>query len=418
MHLVFLNQYYPPDAAPTGVMLQAVVGQLVADGHRVTVICAEGGYARTVAGRPPAADEAWCNPAILRISATRFGRAGWIGKMIDYASYYLGTAMRLAWMHPRPERVVALTTPPYLSVLARLFSRFRGADHAHWVMDVYPDVMVAHGMLCEGSWRHRFLAGLAAWGMSGKRCRAVVTLGPDMAARLETQVSRGAGLVAWVPLWSGEMDGVPAGEAAIGNRRQRMGWKDDELVVMYSGNMGLGHRFDEILEVIRDHGAPVMPPDPSAGGKTCFRFVFFGGGRRRREIEEFVVAHPEAPVELHDYVPQDQLAAHLRSADVHLVSLEPSWTGTMLPSKLQGIFAAARPVVFVGDGRSGMARWIRESGGGWVVAPGDVEGLVSALREVACDDARARRGAAAKVYAESHFDRDANARRMTGFFTS
>jgi colanic acid biosynthesis glycosyl transferase WcaI len=47
MHLVFLNQYYPPDAAPTGVMLAAVVEELAAQGHKVTVICAEGGYAGT-----------------------------------------------------------------------------------------------------------------------------------------------------------------------------------------------------------------------------------------------------------------------------------------------------------------------------------------------------------------------------------
>ena len=45
MHLVFLNQYYPPDAAPTGVMLKAVAERLVADGHGVTVLCAAGGYA-------------------------------------------------------------------------------------------------------------------------------------------------------------------------------------------------------------------------------------------------------------------------------------------------------------------------------------------------------------------------------------
>jgi hypothetical protein len=45
VHLVFLNQYYPPDAAPTGVMLEGVVEKLVRDGHEVTVLCASGGYA-------------------------------------------------------------------------------------------------------------------------------------------------------------------------------------------------------------------------------------------------------------------------------------------------------------------------------------------------------------------------------------
>ena len=29
MHLVFINQYYPPDGAPTGIALAAVVEELV-----------------------------------------------------------------------------------------------------------------------------------------------------------------------------------------------------------------------------------------------------------------------------------------------------------------------------------------------------------------------------------------------------
>ena len=45
MHLVFLNQYYPPDAAPTGVMLEGLVEGLLRDGHQVSVLCAAGGYA-------------------------------------------------------------------------------------------------------------------------------------------------------------------------------------------------------------------------------------------------------------------------------------------------------------------------------------------------------------------------------------
>ena len=28
--------------------------------------------------------------------------------------------------------------------------------------------------------------------------------------------------------------------------RKSRGWNDDELIVMYSGNMGLGHLFDEV----------------------------------------------------------------------------------------------------------------------------------------------------------------------------
>ena len=50
MHFVFINQYYPPDAAPTGIMLVRVVQEIVKAGHEVTVISARGGYALQYTG--------------------------------------------------------------------------------------------------------------------------------------------------------------------------------------------------------------------------------------------------------------------------------------------------------------------------------------------------------------------------------
>ncbi len=199
-------------------MLEAVVEQLVEQGHVVTVICAEGGYAgaarniehrtsniehrsekfsrgatanaggpmdqpvESAKARPPTANRQ--QPTVLRLCASRFGRGTFVGKLADYASYYFGVAWKLLVLHPRPDRIIALTTPPYLSVLARLISKLRGGDHAHWVMDLYPDVMLAHGMLAEGGWKHRLLTGMARWGLGGSRCAAIVTLGPDMAERV------------------------------------------------------------------------------------------------------------------------------------------------------------------------------------------------------------------------------------------
>ena len=122
--------------------------------------------------------------------------------------------------------------------------------------------------------------------------------------------------------------------------------------------------------------------------------------------------HPEAPVELHDYAPAEILAEHLRSADVHLASLDEKWTGTMVPSKLQGIFGAARPLIFIGDARSSIGRWVAESGGGWVVAPGDVKALERAIEEARDPGVRESRGRAAKAFAGANFDKPNNARRV------
>lgn len=449
MRLVFLNQYYPPDAAPTGVMLEAVARELVAQGHEVTVICAEGGYAggrdktarqkteegetenlgtenrgQESGGRDQGSGPRTTEPRIVRIGATKFGRGSFVGKLLDYLSYYLWVAWKLGTMRPAPERIVALTTPPYLSVLARMMSKLRRGDHAHWVMDIYPDVMVSHGMLKEGGMIHRVLAWMARWGWGGKRCATLLTLGPCMAGRLCRNLERRwlfplacerdapqshvhpspARLDApcsfnlqYVPLWSGAEGEVQ--EAEVSSLRAVRGWRQDELVVMYSGNMGLGHRFGELFEAIRELSV-------SFPGK--FRFVFYGKGRRRAEVEALRMDYPNFPVELHDYVAEKDLAAHLRTADLHVVSLDLAWTGTMLPSKLQGIFAAGRPLVFIGGQNSSMATWVRDSGAGWVVEPGNGLALVAALQEALKGDLLSRMGKRAAEFGKRHFDKECN----------
>ena len=116
MHVVLLNQYYPPDGAPTGVMLGAVAQSLLKDGHEVTVFCASGGYsaAKGDGGTPECGTVRNAGSTddgggirIVRIGATRFGRGTFVGKLLDYASFYLGVAWKLLVLRPKPDLVVA-----------------------------------------------------------------------------------------------------------------------------------------------------------------------------------------------------------------------------------------------------------------------------------------------------------------------
>ena len=397
MKIVFINQYFPPDSAPTGLMLEKVAGRLMADGHEVTVLCAKGGYASSGkeedgAGRSEVEDE---GVRVIRLGSTAFGRNTFAGKLADYTFFYVGVAWQLAFVRPKPDRFVALTTPPFLSILARLISKIRGGDHAHWVMDLYPDVMVAHGMLKKNTVTTNVLKSLARWGYGGKRCKIVLTLGPDMQERTAAYLSESTPRQ-WVPLWGTSNSSSERNHFSVGEGPKTEG----QIVLMYSGNMGLGHRFGEFLEAA------------SVAGEG-FVWKFHGRGKRRPEIERFCQDNPGAPVTVGDYVPQDQLAEHLAGADVHLASLDPAWDGTMVPSKLQGIFSMGRPVIFVGSDTCSIGHWILESDGGWVVPPGDLSSLLAALNEAANPAVRVRKGQNALAFSKRRFCGETNASKIS-----
>jgi colanic acid biosynthesis glycosyl transferase WcaI len=266
-------------------------------------------------------------------------------------------------------------------------------------MDLYPDVMFAHGMTSRNGLLLRCLRRLNRFQFKGSQ--PVLALGPRMAEKVAAyteQVSTGPRVTA-IPLWS-DPDLSPWPEHQPNPLRAERGWVDGEVVFLYSGNMGLGHRFGEFLEAARRLGA------------SGPRWVFSGGGKRRAEIEAFAKAHPEARVEFMGYVPQERLRAHLCAADVHLASLDSAWAGLIVPSKLQASFAAGRPVLCVGGGNSETTQWIGKSGGGWVVGEGDMEGLMAAIKGCVDPVERRKRGQAAREFAQSEFQMSANCTQM------
>jgi glycosyltransferase involved in cell wall biosynthesis len=390
VRIVLLNQFYPPDVAPTGRYLHDLARALVAQGHHVTVIASRHAYG---GGGDFDAHEHLDGVEVIRLSGSGFGRDSYLGKLADYTAYVAGLARELARV-TKPELVVALTTPPFLGLLAKLIAEARKVRHAHWVMDLYPDAMQAHGIV-KNAISYKALQALARRAFAG--ASTVLTLGPVMAERVSQYVG-GDTRVEWVPLWT--LDGIaPAPEAASAALRESRGWAPDRLVLLYSGNMGLGHRFEEFLDAARELG----PKGPL--------WVFTGSGRGRPTIERFVAENQNLPVRLLPHVDSADLAAHLCSADIHLASVDPAWDGLILPSKVQGSFAVARPVLFVGSDNHEIARWIGESKGGWNVAVNDGAGLAALLRSSTAEDHRAR-GAAAQRFAGSTFARAVNVERV------
>jgi glycosyltransferase involved in cell wall biosynthesis len=100
------------------------------------------------------------------------------------------------------------------------------------------------------------------------------------------------------------------------------------------------------------------------------------------------------------------LQSSLSAADVHLVSLRTEMEGLSIPSKIYGVLAAGRPVIFIGPPNSEPAAIVREGKFGYSVPPGDIEGAVEALLAAYRDRTLLeRQGQAARQYFNRHCDR-------------
>lgn len=414
MNILLINQFYPPDIAPTGVKLHDLARHLVARGHTITVLSSNGSYNGNAFFESGLLD----GVKVKRLKATNFGRNMYLDKLIDYLSFYLNLFIKLLVLNPRPDVVVVLTTPPYLGLIPVIVFGMRKKKEqkrqtslndvirqrtkvVHWIMDLYPDVMDAHGLLKQKNIVYKILCFMNRIMFS--RSDTILALGPSMIDRIEKYIEQGAEkapLAKWVPLW-GDPDLKRLSESEALVIRSKYGWKEDEFVLMHAGNIGLGVCLSEFLTVADKLGqeGPV--------------WAFFGGGKRRDELQQFLQSHKNARIELHDYAPKTILGA----ADVHLVSLLSSWTGVGVPSKLQNIFAMGKPVIFMGSFKSEMAQWVMESGGGWVVNEGDVDNLLLVIEAAKDPQERIRRGQAAFRFAEQYFNQHKNCELIANIIT-
>lgn len=389
MRLIILNQFFYPDHSATSQLMADLAESLVERGFEVTALAGRGRY-NGGAGLP--ARENYRGVRIERAWATGFGKGSVVGRLADYLSFYLGAASRLLSL-PRHDVVMALTTPPLIGLLALFVCRMKGMKLVALVQDIYPDVGVALGTFREGSLVTRLLDYLNGTILS--RADRVIVLGDCMRERVAARLGgEREALVDVIHNWA---DGEKIRPLAEGERNvfaEEHGLCG-RFVVQFSGNLGRVNDFDTPLEaarILRD--------------RDDVLFLFIGDGTRRDELREHVRRNALGNVRFLPYQPRETLLYSLAAGSAHLVTLAPGLAGLSVPSKTYGILAAGRPVLFVGDPRSDVARLVAEHRCGEVIPSGDSARLAAVVSAWADDAATvARMGRAARELFLHRFDR-------------
>ena len=381
MKILLLNQFFWPDAAATSQLLTDLAVHLAEQGHEVTAICAHSGYAAAATGTVP--------PPITihRTPALPFKR-GILGRVLSYASFYLGATWRALTL-PHQDVVLTLTTPPLLSLLGTAVKLFRGSRHFIWEMDVYPDVAIDLGTFKAGGLLDHLVGALADF--SRRNADGIVALGECMKDRLALR-GLNPSTIHIAHNWADATDIQPlprSGDPA-------------QLVFLYSGNLGLAHDTGTITSAMLR-----LKDDPR------FRFLFVGSGARTPELKAFAATNALPAVEFRPYAQRASLAESLAAGDIGLVTQRDAACGSVVPSKVYGLLAAGRPVLFIGPKAATPARIVAKFGCGWQIDCGDIESLTRLLLHLANhpqEVARASRNARQALL--DHYDRPLGVARI------
>ena len=305
-------------------------------------------------------------------AAPAYDRRNLPRRLWSWLSFALASLIRVLRLPSRPF-LLAVTNPPLLPHIAWLAHKVRGNPYGLLVWDIYPDHLVKMGWIREN--------GLVArlWNRMNSRAmleaRVIITLGDRMREALERQVGLHAAelKIAVIPNWADTnlIRPITKTENPFALEHNQV----DKVTVLYSGNMGITHGLDTLVEA-----AGRLQGDPRIS------FLLIGDGLGREQIEGKVVASGLSSVKLLPRQSWEMLPYSLAAGDIAIVTQAPGSEHLSLPSKVYSLLAAGCAVVACTDGESDLAELVKTRKLGSVCAQGDAPAVADAISQMASNE--------------------------------
>jgi glycosyltransferase involved in cell wall biosynthesis len=382
------SELYYPEETSTGYIVTKIAEGL-AEGTRgpVRALAAQPTY--SARGRRAPKEEVHARVRIRRSWTTTFDKDVLPLRFLNL----LTVSAAMFWNGLRLFRsgdvVFVVTNPPLLPLVIQRAARWRGAKTVLLIHDVYPEAMVAAGVVRHGGWLERVISHSTR--ELYRRSDRICVLGEDMARLVERKSPGVRPKIRVIPNWA-DLDLVRPSAESGREFRARHGL-EGRFVLQYAGNMGRTHGLESVLEAatrLRERNDIV--------------FLFIGSGGKREWLRSQARGRGLAGVRVLETLPRSEQLAFLNGCDMAVISFVPGMAGVSVPSRLYNVLAAGKPVLGVADEDSELARVIREEGVGVLVAPDRPDELAETIRNLADHPERvAAMAAKARAVAEREY---------------
>jgi colanic acid biosynthesis glycosyl transferase WcaI len=358
VHILILNEYYPPDTSATAKMA-SIVAETLAQKHRVTV----------VAGRPSYDPDERYSYSLLRrdvrngvtvecVGSTAFSRHGMGGRVSNYLTY-LALAVPRA-LAIRADLILAMTDPPVEGIAGAFAAWLKRRPLVYNIRDMYPDMALGGGIVGDRGWV-RLWEKMHRWAL--RRALRVIVLGEDMRERI---LRKGIDAARVAVIRDGTM--IPetlANQSDPVAQEIRGGFP---FVAVHAGNLGFYGAWDTLLQAAK------LLEGENIG------IVFVGEGANRERLQR--AAQGSANVRFLPFRPAAEIPLVMAAGDVHIICVRRGLEGVVVPSKLYSVLAAGRPVFAVAAEESDVVRIVREARCGLAADPDDPAAVAAALRKL------------------------------------
>lgn len=385
--LSVITQFFPPDYAPTGQLIEELVKQLGQQGVDIEVFTSQPGYAfdSHTAALPV---ERMGRIRVQRSRTAQLWPGRIRGKAVNGILYTLRAVLYLLRAWRRSNVLLVTTAPPFLPVIGYLAYLLFRIPYVCILYDLYPDIAIALGVISKHNWVARLWRGInrQVW----LNAKGIVVLSPAMKQQVVAHCPQVADKISVIHSWANPELIVP-----IAKEENWFALEHNlvnKFTVLYSGNMGRCHDMATILEAAQE-----LQDEP-------IQFVCIGGGAKRDELIQQVNDLGLLNFTFLPYQDKKVLPYSLTACDLSLVSVDASTESLVVPSKLYSALASGRPIAVICSEYSYLRELVAEAECGGTFDNGDSHALAQFIRLLSRDRKLGERmGKAGRQYLRSHF---------------
>lgn len=390
MHICILNEFFYPDKTGGTPQKLSELSTKLRSRHNdeVTVVTSSNSYRNLKIKYPPF--ETWNGIKIHRVDGPHWSEKRIAQRLLGNI-VFTRRASRFALRNVSCDVLLVSSAPPILPMAAQVYRNQHHVPYVYYVADLDPDRAVAIGAVPEDSFPARLLRKHQRQWLHG--AHKVVVLGRCMRDVIMERYGVPQERVEVVEVGTDAEAIQPLGRDTRFRRDHRI----DGFVVMYTGSFGKYHDFDTILDAAK----LLQARQPKVS------FVLVGRGAKKESVKSRISAESIDNVRLFDFVPEEDYADLLATADACLVTLDPGMEGLCVPGKFYSIMAAGRPTLAVIPPKNEVAYALADDDMGMLIKLGDSASLADAISAMANDPERtAAQGRRARSVFEARYTTD------------
>lgn len=297
------------------------------------------------------------------IKTIKYNKSSKFKRLISWTGAFLHLLF-VVWFRGRNCELFLVSNPP-LTTFVPLFTR---KNYSILVYDLYPDTLFSQGVIkkdsCIGKW----------WIKKNKKVFAkanhVFTISDDMKKTVAQYIEENK--ISVVYNWAHNEHLMPVDKA--GNSFIKAQGLEGKFIVLYSGNMGMTHDIDIIVDVAN-----------KLVENSTIHFVFIGEGAKKDLIKKKITENHLHNCSVLPFQPLEVLPYSMGAADIAVVTTDANQTGLSVPSKTYSYLSVGAVLLCLADKKSELGRMVADNNIGVCFNRSEVNEMANFIRDMAND---------------------------------